>query len=79
MIMMNYREMTTNELNELSRKYSNILESVSPCDDAWDEAYKEYNRINAVLDDRYREKNQEAFDKFYNEDSDWREVHNMKL
>jgi hypothetical protein len=38
-----------------------------PSDDAWDEAYAEYCKINAVLDERYREENKEAFNKFYEE------------
>lgn len=75
--MANYNAMTTEELNAKSRELSKVLNSVSPADDRWDEAYKEYSYISAVLDDRYREENQEAFNKFYKENIEgkkWEEI-----
>jgi len=58
------RSMTTAEISRRIRELSDIL-SDDPCTDAWDEAYKEYGRLNAVLDERYKEENQIAFDAFY--------------
>lgn len=65
--MMNYEDMTAmttaaikNRLDQLSA----FLES--PIDpEAWHEYYKEYIALSDILDERYREENQSAFDAFY--------------
>lgn len=70
------RSMSTEEIRRRVDKVSNILDG-DPCSDAWDEAYKEYGRLNAVLDERYREENQSAFDAFYAEHikgKSWEEI-----
>lgn len=74
--MMNYNAMTTEELKRRSRELSDILEG-DPTAEAWDKAYAEYGKINAVLDERYREENQTAFDAFYAEHIEgkrWEEI-----
>lgn len=65
--MTNYNLMTNAELKNKIHELTNILDTVCPCDNAWDEAYREYSILNAILDERYREENQESFNKFYNE------------
>ena len=70
------REMTTEEIRIRVRELSNILDG-DPCSDAWDIAYKEYGRLNAVIDERYREENQSEFDAFYKkhiEGKAWKEI-----
>lgn len=63
--MMNYNTMTDEELGNRMDKLGEILETICPCDDAWDEAYKEYFRLEAIRSERYREANQKSFDAFY--------------
>lgn len=70
------RAMTNEEIRQRVRELMNILD-MQMMDDAWDEAYKEYNRLNAVLDERYREENQADFDAFYTEHikgKSWEEI-----
>lgn len=64
--MKNYEAMTYEEINQRIRELSNILDTVAPCESAWNEAYTEYKRLTAELDERYRKDNQEQFDAFYN-------------
>ena len=63
--MMNFATMTTSAINSRIRELSNILDTVPPCEDAWDAAYSEYKKLSAVLDERYREEHQAEFDAFY--------------
>ena len=65
--LVNYEIMTDEQLRIESDKYANILDSICPCDNAWDEAYREYFKIQEFRDERYRQNNQKSFDKFYNE------------
>ena len=68
--------MTTSEINARVRELSSIL--YGDCTtEAWDEAYKEYFKLNSILDERYREENQAAFDAFYAEHIEgksWEEI-----
>ena len=68
--------MTTAEINNRIRELSNILDGDCTTK-AWDEAYKEYNTLTAILDERYREENQTSFDVFYTEHIEgksWEEI-----
>jgi hypothetical protein len=43
----------------------------------WDKNYDEYCLLNAILDDRYRKENMEAFEKFFFEHiyaKEWSEI-----
>lgn len=60
---MMYNTMTNAEINERIRELCVILDKGNT--DEWDDAYDEYIELNAILDERYREENQEAFDAFY--------------
>ena len=62
--MMNYNNMTDAEINVRMRELSNILEG-DCTKSAWDKAYNEYFYLKAVQDERYRKRNQNAFDAFY--------------
>ena len=55
--------MTTEEIRTRINELSAILDGV--IDDNWDKAYNEYNKLNAILDERYRAENQTAFNAFY--------------
>lgn len=60
------RAMTDTEIKNRIRDLSALLES--PIDpEPWREYYSEYNKLSAVLNERYREEQQEAFDAFYEE------------
>jgi tRNA-dihydrouridine synthase len=61
-----YNTMTTEEIRNRIRELSDILNSDCTSDD-WADAYIEYHDLNAVMDERYREENQEQFDSFYRE------------
>lgn len=68
--------MTTAEIKARIRELSIVLDG-DPCSDAWDAAYSEYNALNAVLDERYREESQADFDAFYAEHIEgksWEEI-----
>lgn len=70
------RTMTTEDIRTRVHELSDILQ-FGCFGDNWDEAYKEYGRLNAVLDERYREENQTAFDTFYAKHIDgktWEEI-----
>ena len=72
---MKYNTMTNAEINARIRELSAILDS--GINDNWDEAYSEYCKLNAILDERYREENQPAFDAFYAEHikgKSWEEI-----
>lgn len=74
--MMNYNAMTDAELNERIRELSNILDG-NCTTEAWSEAYDEYCKARVVQDERYRERNQSAFDAFYAkhiEGKTWEEI-----
>ena len=60
------RAMSSADINKRLRELSDILQ-FGCFGENWDEAYKEYGRLSAVLDERYREENQSAFDAFYEE------------
>ena len=57
--------MTTEAIRNRIRELSDILNG--PIDDNWSETYSEYSKLSSVLDERYREENQEKFDAFYAE------------
>jgi hypothetical protein len=62
--MMNYNAMTTEKINQRIRELTALLES--PLDpEPWHEYYNEYNKLSAILDERYRAENQASFDAFY--------------
>lgn len=58
--------MTSAEIKSRMRELSNILDGDCTTE-AWDIAYKEYNELSTVLDERYRLENQAEFDAFYKE------------
>lgn len=65
--MMNFetiRAMTTTDIRNHMRELSTILEG-DPMSEDWDAAYGEYNKCEAVLNERYIEENQEKFDAYY--------------
>ena len=70
------RAMTTADIKKRMRDLTVLLES--PIDpEPWHEYYTEYDRYSAVLDERYREENQSAFDAFYAEHIEgksWEEI-----
>ena len=61
--MNTYKTMTTEEIRNRINELSAILNGVM--DDNWDKAYSEYNKLNAILDERYRAESQAAFNAFY--------------
>ena len=70
------RAMSTTDIQQRVRELSNILDG-DCTSDAWADAYIEYNDCNAVLDERYVEENQAAFDAFYAEHIEgksWEEI-----
>lgn len=74
--MMNYNDMSTESIKRRMDELTALLES--PIDpEAWHEYYKEYSKLGAILDERYREENQSAFDAFYAkhiEGKSWEEI-----
>lgn len=56
--------MTNTEINNRIRELSDILDGY-PVDEVWEEAYKEYSELSAILQERYREENQADFNAFY--------------
>lgn len=76
--MMSYQitTMSTKEIKDRIEELSKILEGDCTTDD-WSVAYNEYAKLHVELDIRYREENQESFDKFYNEHikgKSWEEI-----
>ena len=61
--MKNLESMTNAQINERISVLSNILNGAMG--ENWDKAYKEYSKLTAVLDERYRAENQTAFNAFY--------------
>lgn len=56
--------MTTAEINARIRELDDIL--MGDCTTkAWNKAYNERSKLTAILDERYREENQDAFNSFY--------------
>lgn len=58
-----YNAMTDEEISIRINELSVILNGAMG--DSWDKAYTEYSRLRAIQDERYRERNQEAFNAFY--------------
>ena len=53
-------------LGERVRELSKMLDTMFYDDnDGWDSTYNEYCMLNSILDERYREENIEAFEKFF--------------
>lgn len=70
------RAMSNEEINQRIRELTNILD-MQMMDNTWNEAYREYGRLNAVLDERWREECQADFDAFYEEHikgKSWEEI-----
>jgi hypothetical protein len=70
------REMSNEEIKNRIDELSDILQ-FDVFGDNWDEVYNEYGRYSAVLDERYRDENQSAFDAFYKEHIEgkvWEEI-----
>lgn len=61
---MMYNNMTDSAISARIRELDIVL--LGDCTTkAWDEAYNEYSKLRAVQDERYRIRNQSAFDAFY--------------
>lgn len=54
-------KLSNKELNARIKDLSHLLDR----DIDWDKNYDEYCMINNILDNRYREENMEAFEKFF--------------
>ena len=54
-------KLTSEAINTRIRELSHLLDM----DIEWDKNYDEYCMLNSILDDRYREENMEAFEKFF--------------
>lgn len=70
------RVMSSEDIKKRVRELSDILE-LGCFGENWDEAYEEYGRLNAVLDERFREECQQEFDAFYAkhiEGRSWEEI-----
>ena len=68
--MKNYEAMTSAEINKELDRLAEKLEKcicIGDMGDAWDETYKEYSKVEELLNKRYREDNQERFDAYYEE------------
>lgn len=65
--MMTYEEMTAMTNAEISARISELdCVLMGDCtSEAWEKAYKERFQITDILNERYREENQTAFDAFY--------------
>ena len=64
--MMDYNKMSDEQINKRIHELTELLES--PLDkEPWIEYHNEYCKLTALLDERYRERNQRAFDEFYAE------------
>lgn len=75
--MMNCNTMTNEEIKSEMRRLGNMLELMNPCDNDWDITYKKYFFLNSIMDERYREENQEQFDAFYEKNikgKNWSEI-----
>ncbi len=70
------RAMSNEEINQRIRELTNILD-MQMMDNTWNEAYREYDRLNFVLDERWRKECQADFDAFYKEHikgKSWEEI-----
>ena len=77
LVMMNYNTMTNDEIRSEMRRLGDMLELMNPCDNDWDVTYKKYFFLNSIMDERYREENQEQFDAFYEKNikgKSWNEI-----
>lgn len=63
--MTKYNNMSNNEIKTRVNELTQILEGYA--EGNWNTAYNEYMKLNAILDERYREANQEDFDNYYKE------------
>lgn len=61
--MTNYNSMSNNEIKARINELTQILDGYA--EGNWSEAYDEYLKLNAVLDERYRAENQADFDAYY--------------
>ena len=74
--MKNYNAMTDAEISKRMDELADILDCGCTTD-AWDEAYSEYRKLWDIQSERYRERNQAAFDAFYAEHIEgksWEEI-----
>ena len=65
--------LTDNEINNRIGELSNLLDMGAD----WDKNYDEYCMLNSILDERYRKKNIESFEKFFFEHiygKEWNEI-----
>ena len=72
---MKYNNMSNEEIKIRMDELSKILDNSLHED--WDKAYNEYFSLKEILDERYREENQMAFDAFYTkhiEGKKWEEI-----
>jgi hypothetical protein len=70
MINMNFG-MTVEEIRERANRLGDSLEDLMCRGEVgskeWKDTYEEYGILNGILDEIYREENQESFDKFVDE------------
>lgn len=60
--------MTVEEIRDrVDRLGEGLMYSCEVGSKEWKDAYEEYSILNGILDEIYREENQEAFDKFVDE------------
>lgn len=74
--MFTFATMSTADIRTRVRELSNVLNGC--VGEAWDAVYEEYCALSAVLNERYREENQAAFDAFYAKHikgKSWEEIH----
>lgn len=66
----NYEVMTTEEISKELDRLADILDNCiysGDMGDTWDKTYKEYNKLENLLNRKYREDNQDIFDAYYKE------------
>lgn len=63
--MKKYNNMNDSEIKARIDELTQILDGYAKGD--WGEAYSEYTKLNAILDERYRARNQADFDAYYKE------------
>lgn len=74
---MQYNHLTNAEINSRLTELSLILNRTSPSTEEWDKAYNEYFKLSAVMDERYREENEDEFQAYYKEHIEgrtWEEI-----
>ena len=78
--MMNYGmsvEAIRDRVDRLGDSLENLMCLGKVGSKEWKDTYEEYCILNSILDDLYREENQEAFDKFVDEHirgKEWEEI-----